>query len=94
MSEIKNGVKFNTTIVRAFKLSNGSFMSADLDSEAFDKVQSEIRMGGRLILKPVKTKKNDNSPDAYFEVMAVEDVEEFKKKYTRKKETQDSEDVL
>jgi hypothetical protein len=56
----------------------------------------KVEIGGRLLLKKAKTKKNDTSPDAYFEYLdhdAVTALKEYTSKF-KKTNKSNSEDVI
>jgi len=75
-----SNTKFNITLARAYKTKRG-YWSIDITAEEYDAIQ-KIQMGGRLILKeiPEESRKNDKSPQAYFEYMQPHEVKQFKEK--------------
>lgn len=92
-NETKDKSKFNLSLIRSYKTKKG-FLSVDIDSEAYDALQ-KVEIGGRLVLKIVENKKTDKSPDAYFEYMTPNSVNDMKERFKKfQKAKQDSEDVL
>ena len=86
-NETKSDKKFNLTLARAYPIKNG-YWSVDIGAAELDAIL-QIEAGGRLVIKtvPEESRKNENSPHAYFQYMTPAEVAEFKKKVADKKTT-------
>ncbi len=65
--------KFNPTLARGYNMSRGAW-SPPITSEDYDSIMKNVEIGGRLVYKQNKAKKNDTSPDGYFEFIPASEV--------------------
>ena len=80
---MSNNNKYNLTVAPLFTNNSGNLTSIPITPAIFDAIQ-QLKVGGKLLVKPNKSKSHDRSPDFYLEYMSPEKIAAFKAEQSNK----------